>query len=88
MASIRPCVAVTTYEMACNPTFNLTLSQKVYWRTMILDEGHKVKNEETAAHAVLKKVHRQHTLLLTGRGLHSSTSRLNVNAFCGMGGCV
>ena len=31
-----------------------------------LDEGHKVKNEGTAAHSVLSRVHRQHTLLLTG----------------------
>ena len=69
-------VAVTTYEMACNPTFNLTLSQKVYWRTMILDEGHKVKNEETAAHSVLKRVHRQHTLLLTGTPVQNNLHEL------------
>ena len=69
-------VAVTTYEMACNPTFNLTLSQKVYWRTMILDEGHKVKNEETAAHGVLSRVHRQHTLLLTGTPVQNNLHEL------------
>lgn len=69
-------VAVTTYEMACNPTFNLTLSQKVYWRTMILDEGHKVKNEDTAAHAVLSRVHRQHTLLLTGTPVQNNLHEL------------
>ena len=69
-------VAVTTYEMACNPTFNLTLSQKVYWRTMILDEGHKVKNEDTAAHAVLSRVHRQHTVLLTGTPVQNNMHEL------------
>ena len=69
-------IAVTTYEMACNPTFNLTLSQKVYWRTMILDEGHKVKNEETAAHSVLSRVHRQHTLLLTGTPVQNNLHEL------------
>ena len=69
-------VAVTTYEMACNPAFNLTLSQKVYWRTMILDEGHKVKNEDTAAHGVLSRVHRQHTLLLTGTPVQNNLHEL------------
>ena len=69
-------VAVTTYEMACNPTFNLTLSQKVYWRTMILDEGHKVKNEDTAAHSVLSRVHRQHTVLLTGTPVQNNMHEL------------
>ena len=69
-------VAVTTYEMACNPTFNLTLSQKVYWRTMILDEGHKVKNEDTAAHSVLSRVHRQHTVLLTGTPVQNNLHEL------------
>ena len=54
-------VALTTYEMACNPSFALALTQKVYWRCVILDEGHKVKNEETTAHQILKRIHRQHT---------------------------
>ena len=76
-------VAVTTYEMACNPTFNLTLSQKVYWRTMILDEGHKVKNEDTAAHSVLSRVHRQHTLLLTGTPVQNNLHELYaILSFC------
>ena len=69
-------VAVTTYEMACNPTFNQTLSQKVFWRTMILDEGHKVKNEDTAAHSVLSRVHRQHTVLLTGTPVQNNLHEL------------
>ena len=60
-------VAVTTYEMACNASFNVAITQKVYWRCLVLDEGHKVKNEATSAHTVLRKVHRQHTLLLTVR---------------------
>ena len=69
-------VAVTTYEMACNPAFNVTLTQKVMWRTMILDEGHRVKNEETAAHQVLKRVKRQHTLLLTGTPIQNNLHEL------------
>lgn len=69
-------VAVTTYEMACNPAFNVTLTQKVMWRTMILDEGHRVKNEETAAHQVLKRVKRQHTLLLTGTPVQNNLHEL------------
>ena len=68
-------IAVTTYEMACNP-FNDAVRKKVYWRTMILDEGHKVKNEETAAHSVLSRVHRQHTLLLTGTPVQNNLHEL------------
>ena len=70
-------IAVTTYEMACNPRSTWRLcAQKVYWRTMILDEGHKVKNEETAAHSVLSRVHRQHTLLLTGTPVQNNLHEL------------
>ena len=69
-------VAVTTYEMACNPAFNVTLTQKVYWRCLVLDEGHRVKNEETAAHQVLKRIKRQHTLLLTGTPIQNNLHEL------------
>jgi len=69
-------VAVTTYEMACNPAFNVTLTQKVMWRCLILDEGHRVKNEETAAHQVLKRIKRQHTLLLTGTPIQNNLHEL------------
>ena len=68
-------VAVTTYEMACNP-LNATLTQKVYWRCLVLDEGHRVKNEETAAHQVLKRIKRQHTLLLTGTPIQNNLHEL------------
>lgn len=69
-------VAVTTYEMACNPAFNVTLTQKVMWRCLVLDEGHRVKNEETAAHQVLKRIKRQHTLLLTGTPVQNNLHEL------------
>ena len=69
-------VAVTTYEMACNAAFNVTLTQKVMWRCLILDEGHRVKNEETAAHMVLKRIKRQHTLLLTGTPVQNNLHEL------------
>ena len=69
-------VALTTYEMACNPSFALALTQKVYWRCVILDEGHKVKNEETTAHQILKRIHRQHTVLLTGTPVQNNLHEL------------
>ena len=69
-------VALTTYEMACNPSFALALTQKVYWRCVILDEGHKVKNEETTAHQILKRIHRQHTILLTGTPVQNNLHEL------------
>jgi SWI/SNF-related matrix-associated actin-dependent regulator of chromatin subfamily A member 5 len=35
-----------------------------------------VKNEDTAAHAVLSRVHRQHTVLLTGTPVQNNLHEL------------
>ena len=38
-------VIVTTYEYVIVPEMRTTLASRIYWRVVVLDEGHKVKNE-------------------------------------------
>ena len=46
-------VAVTTYEMVTSAHFGAALSHTITWRVLVLDEGHKIKNEDTrVAHAM------------------------------------
>lgn len=46
-------VAVTTYEMVTSAHFGAALSHTITWRLLVLDEGHKIKNEDTrVAHAM------------------------------------
>lgn len=49
-------VVVTTYEMAKAQDLQVALSRTVQWRFVILDEGHRIKNEDShtakALHAI------------------------------------
>ena len=45
--------------------FRNTFSQRVAWRVVVLDEGHKVKNEETRISKSVRKLHATSVLLLT-----------------------
>lgn len=40
-------VAVTTYDMMSSKDLGNALSRTIVWRYLVLDEGHKVKNELT-----------------------------------------
>ena len=40
-------VVVTTYEMVKSAALRTVLVQKLYWRLLVLDEGHVLKNTET-----------------------------------------
>ena len=39
-------VVLTTYEMAASQSMRSTLCRKIHWRYLVLDEGHKIKNEK------------------------------------------
>ncbi len=69
-------VAVTTYDMATSQAFGMALSSKIHWRCLVLDEGHKVKNDETQITGALRNFHRQYTLLLTGTPLQNNLREL------------
>ena len=61
-------VVVTTYEMAKSPNMQSAFS-KLWWRYLVLDEGHIIKNEESQISIAARKFHFQNALLLTGFNL-------------------
>lgn len=48
-----PDVIVTTYEMVKSMG---SITRNLYWRLLVLDEGHLIKNDASGRHHVLKKV--------------------------------
>ena len=71
-------VAVTTYDMVVSPAFGAALTSKLHWRCLVLDEGHKCKNETTQVSQALRRVavNCQYTLLLTGTPLQNNLHEL------------
>ena len=71
-------VAVTTYDMVVSANFGAALTSKLHWRCLVLDEGHKAKNEATQVAQALRKVavNAQYTLLLTGTPLQNNLHEL------------
>jgi SNF2 family DNA or RNA helicase len=74
-------VAITTYEMAKSPAMQSALVSRTYWRYVILDEGHIIKNEATIISQTVRKMHCEAKLLITGtplqNNLHEFWSILN-----------
>lgn len=64
MATEQHDCILTTYETIKGPMFN-SLSRKV-WRALVLDEGHKIKCEDSAVAMALQKYHAVCRVLLTG----------------------
>ena len=48
------------------------LVQRVWWRVVVLDEGHIIKNAETQISQVVRKLHADARLLLTGTPLQNN----------------
>ena len=71
-------VAVTTYDMVNSAHFGGALKSTLVWRYLVLDEGHKIKNEATLTCQGMRAVSRQHVLLLTGTPLQNSMRELYV----------
>jgi SWI/SNF-related matrix-associated actin-dependent regulator of chromatin subfamily A member 5 len=71
-------VAVTTYDMVNSAHFGGALKSTLVWRYLVLDEGHKIKNEATLTCQGMRAVARQHVLLLTGTPLQNSMRELYV----------
>jgi SNF2 family DNA or RNA helicase len=49
-------VAVTTYDMITSNNWGTALSRTITWRYLVLDEGHKIKNEHTGVSAAMRHV--------------------------------
>ena len=59
-------VIVTTYEYVVVPEMRATLASRIYWRVVILDEGHKVKNENAIISQAVRRIRSEIVILLTG----------------------
>ncbi|GAX78544.1 hypothetical protein CEUSTIGMA_g5984.t1 [Chlamydomonas eustigma] len=69
-------VAVTTYDMVHSQHFGEAIRNSVVWRYLILDEGHKVKNEETLVSQTMRRISKQHVLMLTGTPVQNNLREL------------
>jgi SNF2 family DNA or RNA helicase len=58
-------VVLTTYETVKSAKLSNAL-RRIVWRSVILDEGHKLKNEESAIYAAAKSLRSRFKLILTG----------------------
>ena len=59
-------VVVTTYEMMVSTNMKFTLGSQIFWRYVVLDEGHKVKNELSNISMQMSKVRSEGRIILTG----------------------
>jgi SWI/SNF-related matrix-associated actin-dependent regulator of chromatin subfamily A member 5 len=66
-------VIVTTYEMAVEESTTL---KKIPWQYLIVDEAHKLKNDQSKAHGTLTQLHAAHRLIITGTPLQNNLREL------------
>lgn len=69
-------VVLTTYEMAISSNMRYVVSNKIFWRYVVIDEGHKIKNHETDLAQVVRTINCQGRLLLTGTPLQNNLHEL------------
>ncbi len=69
-------VVVTTYEMMVSKNTKHLLAQRVVWRYVVIDEGHKVKNEMTNISNQMLRVNSEGRILLTGTPLQNNLHEL------------
>ncbi|KAH9255375.1 hypothetical protein BASA81_006494 [Batrachochytrium salamandrivorans] len=69
-------VVITTYEMIMSTNMKNTLTSKIWWRCVVIDEGHKIKNDETGLSQTVRSMNCQFRLLLTGTPLQNNLREL------------
>ena len=72
-APLKYDVIVTTYEMALE---EVTAFKKIGWQYLIVDEAHKLKNEQGKAHGALASLSSAHRLIITGTPLQNNLREL------------
>ena len=72
-APVRYDVIVTTFDMVLAERNAFT---KIKWNYLIVDEAHKLKNNESTAHMVLDALPALHRLLITGTPLQNNLKEL------------
>jgi SWI/SNF-related matrix-associated actin-dependent regulator of chromatin subfamily A member 5 len=68
-------VALTTYEMLTSDMGD-SLRRCLHWGCLVLDEGHRLKNEASQAAGAVAHLHRRCTVLLTGTLLQNNMHEL------------
>jgi SWI/SNF-related matrix-associated actin-dependent regulator of chromatin subfamily A member 5 len=66
---------VTTYEMVKSTAYNNSL-KRIRFRYLVIDEGHKIKNEKTDLALAVRGINSQNRLLLTGTPLQNNLHEL------------
>ena len=69
-------LVVTTFEMAKSQSMQSVLGGQMWWRYVILDEGHIIKNEASDISKAVRRFHFEHALLLTGTPLQNDLHEL------------
>lgn len=69
-------VVVTTYEMIVSSNMKNVLTSKLWWRVVVIDEGHKIKNDGTSLSQAVRSMNAQYRLLLTGTPLQNNLHEL------------
>ena len=62
--------------MAASQNMKTMLCHRIHWRYLVLDEGHRIKNERTLLYERLRLVKAQHKVLLTGTPLQNNLHEL------------
>jgi len=66
-------VCVTSYEMVIKEKGHL---KKFHWRYIIIDEAHRIKNENSLLSRVVRMMHSNYRLLITGTPLQNNLHEL------------
>ncbi|KAI8055731.1 SMARCA1 protein [Syncephalis plumigaleata] len=66
-------ICVTSYEMCLRETTHL---KKISWEYIVIDEAHRIKNENSKLSEVMRILHSQHRLLITGTPLQNNLHEL------------
>ena len=74
-------VAVTTYDMMHSTDLGRALCRTIHWRYLVLDEGHKIKNEHTLVSQSMRHTRRVPALLLPAMPVSESAVFVSVSAW-------
>jgi SWI/SNF-related matrix-associated actin-dependent regulator of chromatin subfamily A member 5 len=66
-------ICVTSYEICLRETTHL---KKISWQYIVIDEAHRIKNENSKLSEVMRILHSQNRLLITGTPLQNNLHEL------------
>lgn len=66
-------VLLTSYELI---SIDATTLQSVSWDVLVVDEAHRLKNDDSLLYKTLKEFETNHRLLITGTPLQNSLKEL------------